>query len=106
MRHLLRFYEIFEKNATYVDIKNKALHSLQTVYFLKYILKVKAQIFFNKMSILFFAELAIFHYIQIKTSLGKIVKKITREKVWCLIYAFWYLPTYFLVFADVCFLVF
>ena len=46
MRQLLKFYEIFEKNATYVDIKNKALHSLQTVYFLKYILKVKAQIFF------------------------------------------------------------
>ena len=57
--------------------------------------KLRRRFFFNKTSILFFAELAIFHYIQIKTSLGKIVKKITREKIWRLIYAFWYLPTYF-----------
>ena len=50
--------------------------------------------FFNETSKLFFAELAIFHYIQIKSSFGKIVWKITGEKVWRLIYAFWYLPTY------------
>ena len=33
-------------------IKNKALHSLQTIYFLKYILRVKAWIFLNESSIL------------------------------------------------------
>ena len=44
--------------------KNKALHSLQTVYFLKYILRVKAWIFLKmKTSILVFAEMAIFHSI-------------------------------------------
>ena len=41
--------------------KNKALHSPQTVYFLKYILRVKAWIFFNDTSVLVFAKLAIFH---------------------------------------------
>ena len=50
--------------------------------------------FLNETSMLFFAELAIFHYIQIKTSLKKVVRKVTREKVWRLIYAFWYLPKY------------
>ena len=44
--------------------KNKALHSLQTVCFLKYILRVKAWIFLKmKTSILVFAEMAIFHSI-------------------------------------------
>ena len=46
-----------------------AWHSLQTVHFLKDILRVKAWIcflllfFLNETSILVFAELAIFHYI-------------------------------------------
>ena len=44
-------------------IKNKALHSLQTIYFLKYIFRVKAWIFLNESSILVFAELGIFHSI-------------------------------------------
>ena len=64
--------------------KNKSLHSLslQTVYFLKYILKVKVWIFFSETSILlFFAELAISDSIQIKTNLKKTVRKITREKL-------------------------
>ena len=43
--------------------KNKALHSFQTVFFLKYSLKVKVWIFFNETPILVFVELAIFHYI-------------------------------------------
>ena len=34
--------------------------------------------FLNGTSMLVFAELAIFHYISIKTSLGKIVRRITR----------------------------
>ena len=41
---------IFGKNVTYDDIKwlkNKALHALQTVHFLKYILSVKVWIFLN-----------------------------------------------------------
>ena len=36
--------------------------------------------FLSETSVLIFAELAIFHYIQIKRSLEKIVRKITREK--------------------------
>ena len=46
-------------------IKNKALHSLQTVYFLHtHILRVNTvRMFFNEISILDFAELAIFHSI-------------------------------------------
>ena len=58
--------------------KNKSLHtlSLQTVYFLKYILKVKAWIFLNwNFNIIIFAELAIFHSIQIKMSLKKLIEK-------------------------------
>ena len=61
--------------------KNKALHSLQPVYFSEYILRVKAWNFFfflNETSILVFVELAIFHHIYIRTSFGKIVGKITR----------------------------
>ena len=45
--------------------------SLQTIYFLKYILKVKAWIFFNWNFNIIFSKLAIFHSIQIKTSLKK-----------------------------------
>ena len=63
--------------------KDKALHSLQPVYFSEYILRVKAWNFFfffflNETSILVFVELAIFHHIYIRTSFGKIVGKITR----------------------------
>ena len=58
--------------------KNKAWHSLQTVYFLKYILRVKVWIcFLNETSILVFAELAILHSIYIKTSLEKNARKMT-----------------------------
>ena len=45
--------------------------------------------FFNENAILVFVKLAIFHSIYIRTSLGKTVGKITRWKIWCLIYAFW-----------------
>ena len=58
--------------------KNKAWHSLQTVYFLKYILRVKVWIcVLNETSILVFAELAILHSIYLKTSLGKNARKMT-----------------------------
>ena len=61
--------------------------------------KLRRRFILNKISILFFAELAIFHYIQIKTSWGKIVKKNHKGKGLA--------PDIcFLVFADVCFLVF
>ena len=39
----------------------KNLHSLQRVYFLKYIPRVKVWIFLNEISVLIFAESAIFH---------------------------------------------
>ena len=80
--------------------KNKTLHSLHKVYFLKYILRVKVYIFFNENKILVFAKSAIFHSIQIKTSLKEIVRKITTQQVWCLLYAFWHLPKY-VVYAKV-----
>ena len=60
--------------------KNKTLHSLHKVYFLKYILRVKVYIFFNENKILVFAKSAIFHSIQIKTSLKEIVRKITTQQ--------------------------
>ena len=41
--------------------KPKTLHSLQRVYFLKYVLTVKVWIFLNEISILIVAESAIFH---------------------------------------------
>ena len=43
--------------------------------------------FLNEISILVSTELVNFHFIYIRTTLGKIIGKIT-------IYAFWYLPTY------------
>ena len=48
--------------------KNKGLHSLQTVYFLKYFLRViflrlRHGFFLNETSILAFVKLAIFHSI-------------------------------------------
>ena len=45
----MNFHEIFRKDVTYDDIKlfkSKALPSLQALYFLKYILRVKVWIFF------------------------------------------------------------
>ena len=44
-------------------IKSKVLHSLQTIYLLKYILGIKAWIFLDESLILNFAELAISHSI-------------------------------------------
>ena len=61
----MNFNKIFENNVTYVikiDQK-KVLHSLQSVYFFIYVLRVKAWIFLNETSILDFAELEIFHSI-------------------------------------------
>ena len=47
----MNFNETSQKNVTYDDIKsdlkNKALHFLQAVHFLKYILRVKAWIIFE-----------------------------------------------------------
>ena len=48
-KDLMNFHEIFRKDVTYDDIKlfkSKALPSLQALYFLKYILRVKVWIFF------------------------------------------------------------
>ena len=63
----MNFNKIFENNVTYDDIKSdqkkKALHSLQSVYFFIYVLRVNAWIFLNETSILDFAELVIFHSI-------------------------------------------
>ena len=41
----------FGKNVTYDDVKtkNKTLHFLQTLYFLKYIFRVKLWIFLKKL---------------------------------------------------------
>ena len=62
----MNFNKIFENNVTYDVIKidqKKVLHSLQSVYFFIYVLRVKAWIFLNETSILDFAELEIFHSI-------------------------------------------
>ena len=63
----MNFNEISGKNVTYDDIKsdkeNKAWHTLDTAYFLKYNLRVKALIFLNETSVLVFAKLAIFRSI-------------------------------------------
>ena len=64
----MNFEEINEKNATYDEVKcdsKTKLCNLQVVYFL------------NETSILVFAKLAIFHFIEVTTSLGKIMTKIT-----------------------------
>ena len=63
---MVNFSEMFGKMYLKMILKmtkNDASHSLQTVYFLKYILRVKAWIFLNETSILAFAELAIYHSI-------------------------------------------
>ena len=51
--------------------KNKASPSLRTVHFLKYILRVKAQIVLKETSPLVFTELAIFYSILSKIKLRK-----------------------------------
>ena len=53
------FNEIFGENIMILKkIKTKALHSLQSIYFLKYVLGVKVWIFLNESSILVFAEIS------------------------------------------------
>ena len=62
----MNFNKNFENNVIYDDIKSdqkKALHSLQSVYFFIYFLRVNAWIVLNETSILDFAELVIFHSI-------------------------------------------
>ena len=46
------------------------------------------EFFLNETSILVFAELAIFHSVQTRTSLGKIVRKLLgkRYDVWCVLF--------------------
>ena len=51
-------------------------------------------LFLRETSILVFAKLAIFHSIWIRISFGKIARKITRQKIWHVIHAFWHLPMY------------
>ena len=62
----MNFNEIFRKNVTYnikKRLKNKALNSLQTVYFFKYILGLRGGFFvLNETSILVFAELPIIQF--------------------------------------------
>ena len=79
---------------TLKEIKKQSFTLSSDSIFFIYTLRVKALIFWNENSILDFGELAIFHSIEIRASLGPIVWKIRREKVWRMIYAFWYLPTY------------
>ena len=62
----MNFNKNFENNVIYDDIKSdqkKALHSLQSVYFFIYFLRVNAWIVLNETSILDFAELLFFHSI-------------------------------------------
>ena len=73
--------------------KNKSLGTLFRLNFWNIFWKLQGGFSLIETSVLFFAKLAIFHYIQIKTSLWKNLTEITRGKVWRLIYAF-------LVFAN------
>ena len=62
----MNFNKIFEKNVTYNDIKSDQKTKPYTIFrqnILYIYSRVKAWIFFNKTSILDFAELAIFHYV-------------------------------------------
>ena len=62
----MNFNKIFEKNVTYNDIKSDKKTKPYTIFrqnILYIYSRVKAWIFFNKTSILDFAELAIFHYV-------------------------------------------
>ena len=78
----MNFSEIFGKNVTYDDIKSDQktkLYFLQTgIFFLNIFLGLwRGFHFLNETSMLVFAELAILHSILIRTSFGKIVRKIT-----------------------------
>ena len=62
----MNFNKIFEKNVTYNDIKSDKKTKPYTIFrqnILYIYSRVKAWIFFNRTSILDFAELAIFHYV-------------------------------------------
>ena len=62
----MNFNKIFEKNVTYNDIKSDKKTKPYTIFrqnILYIYSRVKAWIFFNKTSILDFAELPIFHYV-------------------------------------------
>ena len=62
----MNFNKIFEKNVTYNDITSDKKTKPYTIFrqnILYIYSRVKAWIFFNKTSILDFAELAIFHYV-------------------------------------------
>ena len=62
----MNFNKVFGKNITYDDIKSDQKTKLYTLfrqYIFYIILRVKACIFLNEISILDFAELTIFHFI-------------------------------------------
>ena len=62
-----------------VTKKQSYTFSSSFIFFLKYILRVKVWIYvLNETSFLVFVELAVFHSIYRRISLGKIVKKTTR----------------------------
>ena len=62
-----------------VTKKQSYTFSSNFFFFLKYILRVKVWIYvLNEISFLVFVELAVFHSIYRRISLGKIVKKTTR----------------------------
>ena len=63
LRDFMNFNEIFGKKYNLWWILKVTLHSLQAIYFLKYVLSVKVWIFLNETSTSVFAELAIFHSI-------------------------------------------
>ena len=60
-----------------VTKKQNFVHTIWTVYFWKYILRVNERIIFflNETSILVFAELANFHSIYMRRNLGKLLGK-------------------------------
>ena len=62
-----------------VTKKQSYTFSSKLFFFFKYILRVKVWIYvLNEISFLVFVELAVFHSIYRRISLGKIVKKTTR----------------------------
>ena len=62
LRDFMNLMKFLGKNITWWILK-VILHSLQAIYFLKYVLSVKVWIFLNETSTSVFAELAIFHSI-------------------------------------------
>ena len=62
LRDFMNLMKFLGKNITWWILK-VTLHSLQAIYFLKYVLSVKVWIFLNETSTSVFAELAIFHSI-------------------------------------------